>query len=131
MSDRDFVRVGVEEHAAFLMDSVLATANLEAMKVHVLPAERDLQDLVKPGDARIASQQKSPPDQRADAAQHCAQLQDLLSRRCSGFHLQTYFAAPHTPRIVMLSMDDASSGHGLGIPSVPDLRSFDLSDRPP
>jgi hypothetical protein len=63
-----------------------ATANFEAMKVHVLPAERDLQDLVKPGDARIATHQKAPPDQRTDAAQHGAQLQDLLPRGCPSFH---------------------------------------------
>ena len=62
--------VGVEENAALLVHSVLATTNLEAVKVHVLPAERDLQDPVKPRDARIASYQKAPPDQRADAAQH-------------------------------------------------------------
>ena len=86
MADQDFMRLGVEEHAALLMDTVLATANLEAMKVHVLPAERDLQDLVKPGDARIATHQKAPPDQRADAAQHGAQLQDLLPRRCPSVH---------------------------------------------
>lgn len=98
MSDQDFVRVGVEEHAALLMDTVLATANLEAMKVHVLPAERDLQDLVKPGDAGIAAHQKSPPDQRAHDAQHCAQLQDLLSRRCSGFHLQSLLCCTAHPQ---------------------------------
>lgn len=64
--------LGVEEHAALLMDTVLATANLKATKVYVLPAERDLQEPVKPGDARIATHQKTPPDQRADAAQHGA-----------------------------------------------------------
>ena len=79
--------LGVEEHAALLMDTVLATANLEAVKVHVLPAERNLQDLVKPGDARIATHQKAPPDQRTDATQHGAQLQDLLPR-CPSFHLR-------------------------------------------
>ena len=42
LADQDFMCLGVEEHAALLMDTVLATANLEAMKVHVLPAERDL-----------------------------------------------------------------------------------------
>jgi hypothetical protein len=43
LADQDFMCVGVEEHAALLMDTVLATANLEAVKVHFLPAERDLQ----------------------------------------------------------------------------------------
>ncbi|MDM0084865.1 hypothetical protein QTI17_30130 [Variovorax sp. J31P179] len=62
MADQGFVRVGVEEDAALalLVDCVLATTDLETVQVHVLPAERDLQDLVKPRDARIASYQKAP-----------------------------------------------------------------------
>lgn len=36
--DQGSVCVGVEEHAALLMDSVLATANLEAVEMHILPA---------------------------------------------------------------------------------------------
>jgi hypothetical protein len=79
LADQGFMCLGVEEHAAVLMATVLATTDLEAMKVHVLPAERDLQDLVKPGDARVAAHQQAPADQRADAAQHAAQLQDLLA----------------------------------------------------
>jgi hypothetical protein len=69
LADQGFVCVGVEEDAALLVDTVLATPNLETVKVHVLSAERELQDLVKPRDARIASHQQAPPDQRADAAQ--------------------------------------------------------------
>jgi hypothetical protein len=55
------------------------------MKVHVLPAECDLQDLVKPGDTCIATRRKAPPDKRTDAAQHGAQLQDLLPGICPRF----------------------------------------------
>jgi hypothetical protein len=62
LADQGFVRIGVEGHAALLIDPVLATANLEAVKMHVQPAERDLQDLVKPSDACIASHQQAPPD---------------------------------------------------------------------
>ena len=98
LADQGFVRVGVEDHAALLMDSVLATANLKAVKMHVLPAERDLHDLVKPGDACTASHPQAPPDQRADAAQHGAQLQEVLPRRCPSFHPRSLLCCTAHPQ---------------------------------
>jgi hypothetical protein len=97
MANQDFMCLGVEEHATLLMGPILATANLEAMKVHVLPAECDLQDLVKLGDACIATHQKAPPDQRIDAAQYGVQLQDLLPR-CPSFHPRSILCCTAYPQ---------------------------------
>jgi hypothetical protein len=90
--------VGVEEHAALLMDTVLATTDLEAVKVHVLPAECDLQDLVKPRDARVATSSRR------------RQISGLMlrstARSCKTSRREdapasipaAYFAALHTPK---------------------------------
>ncbi|MDM0117752.1 hypothetical protein QTI66_37265 [Variovorax sp. J22R133] len=97
VADQSSVRVGVEHHAALLTESVLATANLEAVEVNVLPGERNLKDLVKPGDACIATHQEASPDQRTDAAQHDAQLQHLLARTCP-VHLQSLLCCTSHPQ---------------------------------
>jgi len=67
LADQGSVGVGSEERAAIPMDAVLPAPDVEAVQVHVLPTERDLQNLVKAGDACVASQQQPAPDQRADA----------------------------------------------------------------
>jgi hypothetical protein len=69
----------------------------------VLPAERSLKDLVKPRDARIASHQQAPPDQRVDAAQHGAPLQGLGQKDDSASIPEAYFAALHSPKNEVVS----------------------------
>jgi hypothetical protein len=79
------------------VDSVFATANLEAVKVHVLPAERYLKDLAKPGDTRIASHQMRRQISGL-MLRSTARLQDFLARRCPGFHRQSLFCCTAHPQ---------------------------------
>ncbi|MEJ8852838.1 hypothetical protein, partial [Variovorax rhizosphaerae] len=88
------------DHAAILIDSVLATANLESVEVHVLPGERDLKDLVKPGDARIATHQISGLMSRSTARSCSTSWPGHAPISIS----KAYFAALHTPRKWMLSV---------------------------
>jgi hypothetical protein len=49
------------------IDRVLATANLEAVEVHVVPAERYVENLMKVSQCAVAAHEQIPPDQRAAA----------------------------------------------------------------
>ncbi|MDR6859916.1 hypothetical protein J2W96_006256 [Variovorax guangxiensis] len=80
LTDQSLVSVGIEERAALLVGSIFAAGDLKAVQVHVLPTESDLEDVVQLGDACIDPHQQPAPDQRTDAPQHCAQLQDSLRR---------------------------------------------------
>ena len=92
--------VRIEEHA---VDSVFATANLEAVKVHVLPAERYLKDLAKPGDTRIASHQMRRQISGLMLRSTARSCRTSRSEDATASIPEAYFAALHTPRKWMLS----------------------------
>lgn len=90
--------VGVEEDAALLVDPVLAATNLEAVKVHILPAECDLQDLVKPRDARIAAYQKRRQINGLMLRSTARSCKTSCPENAPASILEAYFAALQTPR---------------------------------
>ena len=54
--------------------------------MHVPPAERDLQNLMKVGDRTIGTHQQAPPNERADATEHRTQLINVIARLRLGRH---------------------------------------------
>ena len=75
--------IDADQAAALPIHCVLAASDLKAVQVLVAPPEGDLQCFVKLRHRAIVAHQESPPDHRADAANHCAQLIDLC--RTIGF----------------------------------------------
>jgi hypothetical protein len=66
---RDILRVGAV--------AIVVTENVEMVEVFVAPREKDLDHAVELGQGGVAADQKSSPDERADAAQNDAQLIDV------------------------------------------------------
>jgi hypothetical protein len=126
LADQDFMRLGVEEHSALLMDTVLATANLEAMKVHVLPAECDLQALMKPGEslyrsAPAAGARISGLMPRSTARSCKTPCPDVAAVSIA----EAYFGALHTPRNGTLSKQGTTA-----LPCIGDGRQSGTSGSP-
>ncbi len=71
-----FMRVVAEPETARVGNAVFPTVDDEAVQVLVAPTQGDLEGGVEVGDAAVAADKESAPDQGADAAQHDAELVD-------------------------------------------------------
>jgi hypothetical protein len=67
---RDIPRVGA-------VAAIILADNVEVVQACVAPIEEDLEHQVELGQGGVASDKKSSPDERADAAQDDAQLIDV------------------------------------------------------
>jgi hypothetical protein len=70
------VSLGPKADSALIGNAILLTADLEAVKMDVLPAHGGLDDVVQLGDRRTCGNEDAAPDRRADAPQSHAQLTD-------------------------------------------------------